>query len=98
MKARIFTIPSSDLHPIFRMTSGCSLSFKAQVFDGYNPVARVIRRTADCSIPTRSVSEGQFRRSLTYGIVDLMVTRSVSEELFVPHLRVGLSGSSNGRK
>jgi hypothetical protein len=26
----------------------------------------VLRRAADCSIPTRSVSEGQFRRSLTY--------------------------------
>ena len=25
-----------------------------------------------------------------YGLVDLMVTRSVSEGLFVPHLRIGL--------
>ena len=29
-------------------------------------------------------------QSEAYGLVDLMVTRSVSEELFVPHLRFGL--------
>ncbi len=29
-------------------------------------IVRSLRRAADCSIPTRSVSEGQFRRSLTY--------------------------------
>jgi hypothetical protein len=29
-------------------------------------------------------------QSEAYGLVDLMVTRSVSEELFVPHLRIGL--------
>ncbi len=30
------------------------------------PSIHLVRRAADCSIPTRSVSEGQFRMSFTY--------------------------------
>jgi len=38
----------------------------------YPKLHQRIRRAADCSIPNRSVSEGQFRRSLTYGLVALV--------------------------